>query len=365
MLNVPAHSFDIRIVSLVVAALAFSCSDSAERETDTTPLADLAELEQDPDVTAEADLADDTAEVVVPPPADPMQAGPLEYEELAFDLEVDAEGTLVPLDIALPKGEGPFPVVVFTHGFALSAKFYQTYKAHLASWGYVVILPSMPGTAVSPKTHDQLASYVMKILDWVEGDGNTAEGLLKGKADASRIGLSGHSMGGKISLLVASQDPRVDASFTVDPVDSTSPVGDPAGFPSVAPEKMASILVPLGLAGETLDGYPPEGSKLSCAPAEDNFEQYYLHAVSPAFKFDFPGANHMAFLDSADCGIFCAVCQPATADTVVVRQHATRYMTAFYNIYLKDQPEYLYWVTGPGIDADAKAQIVVPESKNL
>lgn len=353
--------------SLFLLLFLSSCSSSSSSPDTSFP--DLPYIQED---LSTLDLSEDSPSgdlesdaLLPPPPADPKQAGACTFTTAKYDLVVDEAGTKVALDIAVPDGEGPFPVIVFTHGFALNATYYQTYKQHLASWGFVAILPSMPGTAVSPKTHDELASYVGKILDWVQGDGNLPEGVLAGRADAGRIGLSGHSMGGKISLLVASQDARVDASFTVDPVDSTAPVGDQTGFGSVTPERMKEITIPLAFAGETVDAYPPEGSKISCAPAEDNFEQFFLHAVSPAYKFEFPGANHMAFLDNANCGIFCAVCQPSTVDPVVVREHTIGYLTAFYLMTLYGEAEQAYWLRGKGMEEDEEKGVVEGEWKNL
>lgn len=59
----------------------------------------------------------------------------------------------------------------------------------------------------------------------------------------------------------------------------------------------------------------------------------------------------------------CAVCQPATADTLEVRKHAQRYMVSFYNIFLKALPEYGYYLTGPGMLADEASNLVSFEVK--
>ncbi len=337
-------------------------SDPADLGSDIPSAADLAEETGSPDADQELAGQDVAPDLFTPPP-DPIDPGPHQIIEAQFELPVGQDGIVVPLDIALPDAPGPFPVIVFTHGFALKASFYQTYKNHLASWGFVAILPTMPGTAFSPKTHDELAAYIMAIMDWVQETSDDPQGPLMGKAAPDNFGLSGHSMGGKVSLLVASKDPRVAASFTLDPVDSASPMGDQTGFPSVTPELMPLISIPLAFAGETLDGTPPEGSKQSCAPADQNFEQYFLHAQAPAFKFDFPGANHMSFLDSADCGIFCAVCQKATTDTDKVRDLSQRYMIAFYNTYLKDEAEYEYWFSGDGLQTEVESGFVTFEAK--
>ena len=68
-----------------------------------------------------------------------------------------------------------------------------------------------------------------------------------------RLGLAGHSLRGKISKLTATEDARPNAIFGIDPVDAAGgPGSQPSeAFPSVTPELMPRITVPLGLVGET------------------------------------------------------------------------------------------------------------------
>ena len=175
-----------------------------------------------------------------------------------YDLKIPEGllGTTIPLTIHLPDGPGPFPIIVFTHGFQLSPTDYTSYGQHLASWGFIVIMPAMPGSIISPKTHVKLKEYLVKILDWVASDNAVPTGVLKGKGDLARIGLSGHSMGGKISLLTCTEDARPKASFVIDPVDATgSPLPvNAADYPSVTPELMPKITIPVGYLGETVNG---------------------------------------------------------------------------------------------------------------
>ena len=181
--------------------------------------------------------------------------------------------------IYMPEGVGPFPVVAFTHGFQLAPADYVSYGEHLASWGYLALLPQFPGGLFGGPTHVDLGNYLSALLDWVEGD----EVVLGGKADATRIGLAGHSMGGKISLLLASEDDRPMAVFGVDPVDAAGgPIPMPeADYPSVTPERMGSITIPLGLLGETTNGASEGVFGQACAPAEDNFQAYFESRREP------------------------------------------------------------------------------------
>jgi hypothetical protein len=72
----------------------------------------------------------------------------------------------------------------------------------------------------------------------------------------------------------------------------------------------------------------------------------------------------MAFLDDANCGFACAFCQTPTADPVEVRLLSFRYLVAFYNVFLKDQPEFRFWLTGAGMAADEASGAVNAETRN-
>ncbi len=297
-------------------------------------------------------------------PADPADDGALSWEVTTDEIVVDdglITDTTVGLTCYVPEGAGPYPVVVFNHGFSMTPDVYASYGEHLASWGYVAVLPEMPGSAIDPVDHDVLAGYLAQVLDWIDDEAGAADGPLRGVADPSRLGVSGHSLGGKISLLLCAEDDRPIASFAVDPVDSCGVLS--GGCTSVTPELMPQIDIPLGLLGETTNA---EGDLLDppCAPAEDNFQQYYAAASSPAIRIDVLGASHMSFLDDPDCGVLCSVCPDGTDDPAVTLRLTQRYLTAFYDVFLKGEDAYRGYLTGEGMAADVGAGLVETAAKN-
>jgi hypothetical protein len=171
-------------------------------------------------------------------------------------------------------------------------------------------------------------------------------------------------MGGKISLLVAAEDGRPSAVFGVDPVDAG---GGPLGgseedYPSVTPALMPQISIPIALLGETVNATGGLGG--ACAPAEDNFHQYYLHAESKALEIEILGANHMSFLDDPNCGFTCSACPSGSDDTATTRRLSRRYMTAFFQVFLSSQEGYRSYLTGDAMNADVLDGLVASESKN-
>jgi hypothetical protein len=301
-------------------------------------------------------------------PPDPAEPGNQTWSQTSAEVHVDdgGSGIDIPLTIYLPDGAGLFPVIVFHHGFQLDPQLYASYGGHLASWGYVAILPSMPGDLFSGPNHRELKEYLIAILDWIDENAPEPQGPFGGKADPSRLGLAGHSMGGKIALLAASEDGRPLGVFGMDPVDTPGGPLNTEGpdYPSVTPELMGQISAPIGLLGETVNATCEGFMCQACAPEEDNFHQYYLHAESPAIEVEALGANHMSFLDNPDCGFTCSACPKGTDDPAVTRRLARRYLTAFFQVTLRSEPDYLHFLTGPGMDADRTAGLVASQAKN-
>jgi len=173
-------------------------------------------LDGDVDPELERIPLDGDMETETPPLPDPGLPGDSGWTQTDHDLVISGGpfGTTIPLTIHIPEGAGPFPVIVFTHGFQLGPPNYTRYAEHLASWGFMVAMPQMPGSILNPETHTELKGHLIAILDWITEDNANVSGVLSGKADLDKLGLSGHSMGGKISLLVTTEDARPKASFT-------------------------------------------------------------------------------------------------------------------------------------------------------
>lgn len=109
----------------------------------------------------------------------------------------------------VPQGEGPFPVVIVIHGYVDPAIYstltYTTrYADALAAAGYLVIHPNLRGYPPSQDGPNRLrVGFAVDILDLIADIQQQAgqPGALE-QANAMRIGLWGHSMGGGITQRV-------------------------------------------------------------------------------------------------------------------------------------------------------------------
>jgi pimeloyl-ACP methyl ester carboxylesterase len=301
------------------------------------------------------------ADSQIPSLGNPGVLGPYTY---TYFENSDVAG--VPLSVYVPDVEGSLEVVVFSHGFQLTPDRYEIYGEHLASWGYIVVMPALPGSLFSPTSHSTLSGYVKSVLDWIDESSSNSTHPLYGLANPDKIALAGHSMGGKVSLLTATSDSRVRAVFGIDPVDTPGgPLSSPSPEnPSVTPELMSQISVPLVLLGETTNAKGGGLFSPACAPEDDNFHQYFIHTTSPALEIEMVGANHMSFIDQTDCGLTCSACPSGSDDVQVTKQRTAQYMTAFFHRALRGESGYNSYLTGDAMNADVAAGLVKIATRN-
>jgi dienelactone hydrolase len=177
--------------------------------------------------------------------------------------------------------QGPYPLVVYSHGF-MSFKEEGDYLAkHLASHGYVVIAADFPFTNIfapgGPDLNDvvnqpgDVSFLIDTVIAWDETPGHLLEGLVDGR----RIGLTGLSLGGLTTMLTTYhrdlRDPRIDAA---------APIAGPADF--FAPEFYEDARVPLLLILSELDAIVDfEASQVA-----------YENAGTPLYFVRFFAASH-------------------------------------------------------------------------
>ena len=173
----------------------------------------------------------------------------------------------VEMDVYTPTWSARYPVVVFQHGFGGSIKAYETISKHLASHGFVVILPQMygPGFQDAP-TAEEEAVLGLEVLSWIEDNLND---FVPVQADTDLLGLAGHSRGGQVAYRLALKLPeQVRALAGVDPVDATEMSND-----TKIVTGPLTFDIPTYILGARLGLVPVEGGmlKIPCAPEESGY----------------------------------------------------------------------------------------------
>ncbi len=135
-----------------------------------------------------------------------------------YEIRYPSDGLNINGFMDVPNGSGPFPVVILLHGYIEPARYNTldystTYADSLAQAGYLVLHPNLRGYTPSDDGPNRFrVGYAVDVLNLVAllKDQAGKPGPLE-LADASRLGLWGHSMGGGVAIRVMVVSPDVDA----------------------------------------------------------------------------------------------------------------------------------------------------------
>jgi len=192
-----------------------------------------------------------------PYPGGPLQVGRSLQRGAGFstyEVRWPSEGQTMTGTIAIPDGNGPFPVVIVNHGFIPVNRYWPgadsgIYGDAMAAHGFIAVAPNYPGYAGSelpPAEMPRMVATAVAVINLVSSLATVPQ------ADRSRIAIAGHSFGGGVSLIVMVVDPRIKAVALYGPVSSDMrdsarkwwiPSGSqgPLGDPDVGPEGYAHI----------------------------------------------------------------------------------------------------------------------------
>jgi dienelactone hydrolase len=135
-------------------------------------------------------------------------------------------GRILATTIYYPTTGGPFPLIVFAHGFGLVGTDYHALLRAWAAHGYVVAAPNFPLSSSDADGGASIADFYEQPLDL--SFVITAMIKLKGDhVDPRHVGVAGHSLGGVTVLGLTNntccRDPRVKAAVAM--------AGDIVSFP--------------------------------------------------------------------------------------------------------------------------------------
>jgi len=145
-----------------------------------------------------------------------------EKEFTRYYITYDSDGLTIHGYVNIPKGKGPFPVVIALHGFIPASEYktldYSTrYADAIAQNGYIVLHPNMrnfPPSDSPGRIRDFQAGYVIDVLNllaYVRKEAGQKDSLFE-NADLSRMGIWGHSLGGGVALRVINLVPEIKAA---------------------------------------------------------------------------------------------------------------------------------------------------------
>jgi dienelactone hydrolase len=130
------------------------------------------------------------------------------------------------------SAKGPFPVVLFSHGYGGYPEQSSFLTDHLATWGFVVVAPdhrsrdlkAVVGGTTGKGQND--VTDLRQALSLVKKMNATAGSLLDGKLDLTRVASLGHSAGGGAAITVA-DDSDIRTYIGLAPAAGTPPPRKP------------------------------------------------------------------------------------------------------------------------------------------
>ena len=211
---------------------------------------------------------------------------------------------------------------------------------HLASWGYVTAIPRLPDD------FESRTIYLMDLLDYLLAENQNPSSFLYTLLDPEQIGTAGHSLGGATALAIAARDPRIKATVGLDPVfESGNPFGD--GEMVWDPYTEApQVLNPTAILGA-----PPD----ACNADGDSQDIYPIIGANLKANYFFVDANHLVFADPVSdlIAIFCG------GDTdPILTTLSQKYMTAWFNYYLKNRFGDYPYLYGDPLHQDVQAGLI-------
>ena len=180
------------------------------------------------------------------------------------------------------SGSGPWPLVVFGHGYAATPGIYAHLLRTWALAGYVVAAPLFPlGNANAPGGPDESDIVnqprdIRFVISQLLAASASRASPLRGLADPSRIAVAGQSDGAETAFAAAYEpryrDPRIDAAIVL---SGAQLPGVPLRFPHPA--------APLLAAEGTADTVNPPAYTYA----------FFNRAPRPKFLLTLLGAGHL------------------------------------------------------------------------
>jgi dienelactone hydrolase len=253
---------------------------------------------------------------------DPALDGPFPATRLTLGLPGTLGATLT-TDVYFPgptngltPAAGRCPVIVLGHGFSQSKDQHVNQGRHLATRGYVVMIPNSNAAS----DHSRFADDLRKCIDWIEEQDTNATSLFFGRVRTDRVGATGHSAGGLSAILAAARDARIRAVSPMDPVDN--------GGLGVA--ALGTVAAPVAITYSEPSSCNADGSALTL----------YHAAQAPKRGIRIVGANHTDPQDPAS-GLSALFCGAANAARQTLYR---RYMAGWFEYHLRGDARYGPWV---------------------
>ena len=220
---------------------------------------------------------------------------------IGYLIDYPSDGLTITGVMQIPKGAGPFPVIVMNHGFFTRSAYHSgdgtdRTSAYLAEHGYITLASDYRSWGGSELGESLFYSgLVIDVINLIDAIPSIPQ------ADSRRVGIWGHSMGGGVTMKVLTVIGGLDTSRTGQLGDSTAVVVKAAVLYSTVSADFADIIARWGNGcfGDIAQGEQVVGCNSSDVIPVDlpqNLQDMYrlagsnaddLQKISPLYHLDF------------------------------------------------------------------------------
>jgi predicted dienelactone hydrolase len=232
---------------------------------------------------------------------------------------------------------GPYPAITFGHGAMMDATYYDTTLKHLASYGYFVLATqSYGGFSMEPIPAEKFGADMRAGLTYLTNQNASSGSPYRGKVKTSAYGALGHSAGGHAAIQAAADDAQIKVLAALAPDGTTAPA---------ATGTVKSVHVPFRTLAGSCDGI---------TPLNEHAQPIYNNTHPPRQLAVITGGWHNGFTDKPMMFDLPENCP--TGVTKLTRDAqlkiTRKWLTSWFNYYLKNDTTLWPDVWGPGLTAD-------------
>jgi predicted dienelactone hydrolase len=206
--------------------------------------------------------------------------------------------------------QGPYPLVVYSHGSGGLRYIASSYTEAIASNGYIVAAPDHTGNTAADRLLGAEAEFdvnalnrpndVEAVINAMLDPTSTETAGFVASVDPDSIAVTGHSFGGFTTMAMAGGYTNALGSFTPDPrVDPLIPLAPASGDGSgrlLSDADLEAITVPMLLMVGTNDQVTPIDPNVT--------RPWDLASSAPLYRVELVDAGHQSFTDLCDYQTF-------------------------------------------------------------